>query len=221
MITEKEYLQTVSETNADYTPFIDIAINERAFRNILIKHLIENEEINIYYHSYMILKEVTKTTPSLFYCYWDNFLFLLKHENSYHRNYGMDLIANIIPADKNNLFGPILDDYYRQLYDEKLVTIKHCIENSAAIINEKPKLTTIIISKIIDSLRVNTNSEKHQNFLILKFLKLLSSIDSNLVDKKTVGEFLLIVLNDTKSDKIKKEIKKYGAHRVDCPASAC
>jgi hypothetical protein len=207
MITEKEYLQAVSETNSDFTPFIDIAINERAFRDILIKHLIKNEAINIYYHSYMILNEVTKIVPSLFYCYWDKFVWLLKHENSYHRNYGMDLIANIIPVDKDNLFEPILDDYYKQLNDEKLVTIKHCIENSIAIIKAKPKLTTIIISKIIDSLRVNTNSEKHQNFLILKFLKLLSSIDNNFVDMKTVGEFLLIVLNDTKSDKIRKEIR--------------
>ena len=122
----------------------------------------------------------------------------------------MDLIANIIPVDKDNLFELILEDYYKQLNDEKIVTVKHCIGNSSTIIKEKPQLTTIIISKIIDSLRVNTNSEKRQNFLISKFLKLLSTIDNNILDMKTVGDFLLIVLNGTKSDKIKREIKKYG-----------
>ena len=214
MIKEEEYLQTVSETNVDFTPLIDIAINEVAFRDILIKQLQENEAINIYYHSYLILNEVTKTAPSLFYCYWYNFVYLLKHENSYHRNYGMDLIANVIPVDKDNLFEPILEDYYKQLYDEKIVTIKHCIGNSSAIIKEKPQLATIIISKIIDSLRVNTNPEKHQNFLISKFIKLLSSIDKNLLDTKTVGDFLSTVINDTKSDKIRKEIKKYSTQQM-------
>lgn len=207
---EKEYLQTVSGTNVDITPFINIAINEESFRDILIKHLMENEAINIYYHSYLILNEGSKSAPSLFFCYWDNFVCLLKHENSYHRNYGMDLIANIIPVDKDNLFEPILKDYYKQLYDEKIVTIKHCISNSSTIIKEKPQFATIIVSRIIDSLSLNTNSEKRQDFLLLKFLKLLSSIDHNLLDMKTVGDFLLTVFNNTKSDKIKREIRKYG-----------
>ncbi len=210
MITEKEYLQKVSVTNADLTPFSEITLNDSGFRNILIKHLTENEAINIYYHSYLILNKATITAPSLFYPYWGNFASLLKHENSYHRNYGMDLIANIISADEDNLFEPAVEDYYKQLYDERLVTIKHCIENTAKIIREKPQLTITIISKIIDSLKVNTNSEKHQNFLILKFLKLLSVVDTNLLDMNAVGEFLITVLNDTKSDRIKKEIKKFS-----------
>lgn len=67
----------------------------------------------------------------------------------------------------------------------------------------------MIISKIIDSLRINTNSEKHQNFLLSEFIKLLSSIDHNLPDKKHIGDFLTSVSNETKSDKIKREIKKY------------
>jgi predicted MPP superfamily phosphohydrolase len=69
-------------------------------------------------------------------------------------------------------------------------------------------LTSKIISKIIDSLRENTHSDKHQNFLLSEFLKLLSAIDNKLPDKIIIEDFLLIVLKDTNSSKIKREIKK-------------
>ncbi|HEY4786614.1 MAG TPA: hypothetical protein VIH57_11220, partial [Bacteroidales bacterium] len=163
MIDEKKYLDIVSETKADITPFIDLAINQVNFRDILVKHLLHNDSINIYYHSYLILYQATKIIPSSFYCYWDKFSSLLNYDNSYHRNYGMDLIANLVVVDKDNLFESILADYYKQLNDEKVATIKHCITNSATIIKSKPQLTTIIIARIIDSLRVNDNSDRHQN----------------------------------------------------------
>lgn len=211
MIDENKYLQVVSETNADITPYFDIAISQEDFRDILVKHLLEIDSINVYYHSYLILNEVTKAEPSLFYHYWDQFSSLLSYDNSYHRNYGMELIANLVVVDKENRFELIVDDYYKQLNDEKISTKKYCISHSAKIINEKPKLANRIISKIIESLRVNDNTEKHQNFLISELIKLLSSVDYDLLDKIAVNDFLKDVLNTTKSDKVKREIKKYSA----------
>jgi hypothetical protein len=126
----------------------------------------------------------------------------------------MDLIANIVAVDSEDLFELIFDDYYKQLNDEKISTIKYCISNSAKIINEKPKLGNKIISEIIDSLRVNDNSEKHQNFLVSELLKLWSSIDNDLLDKSVVIDFFNDVLNSTKSDKLRKEIKNFSKQRA-------
>jgi hypothetical protein len=214
MIDENKYLQIVSETKANIIPFFDLAISQENFRDILVKHLIDNDSINIYYHSYLILNEATKSKPSLFYYYWDKFSLLLQYDNSYHRNYGMDLIANLISVDKDNNFDLIIDDYYKQLYDEKVSTIKYCISNSATIIKYKPQLTTIIISKIIDSLRFNDTSDRHQNFLISEFLKLLTLIDNKMLDMTAVNGFLRDVLTNTKSEKIKREIKKHGTQHA-------
>jgi hypothetical protein len=214
MIDEYKYLQIVSETKADISPFFDLAISQKNFRDILVKHLIDNNSINIYYHSYLILNEATKSEPSLFYCYWDKFSLLLQYDNSYHRNYGMDLIANLIAVDKDNNFDLIINDYYKQLYDEKVSTIKYCISNSATIIKYKPQLTTIIFSKIIDSLRISDNSDRHQNFLISEFLQLLTSIDNKTLDMTAVNRFLKDVLTNTKSEKIKREIYKYGTQHT-------
>ncbi len=213
MTDENKYLQIVSETNADISPYFNLAINQEDFRDILVKHLLNTDSINVYYHSYLILNKVTKTEPSLFYHYWDNFSSLLSYENSYHRNYGMELIANIVIVDKENLFEQIIDDYYKQLADEKISTIKYCISNSATIIKAKPKLATNIIFRIIASLRVNDNTEKHQNFLISAFLKLLFSINNDVIDKIVVNDFLNDILNSTKSKKLIREIKKYGTQQ--------
>ncbi len=209
MIDENKYLQIVSDTKADITPYFDLAKSQKDFRDILVKHLLDTDSINVYYHSYMILDEATKVEPSLFYCYWAKFSSLLHYKNSYHRNYGMHLIANLMVVDKDNLFEHIIDDYYKQLNDEKISTIKYCISNSGKIIKEKPELTTGIISKIIKSLRINDKSEKHQNFLISEFLKLLNTTDTDLLDLIEVKDFLKDVLSTTKSEKLKREINKY------------
>ncbi len=65
------------------------------------------------------------------------------------------------------------------------------------------------IEKVIDSLRINDNSDRHQNFLISEFLKLLSSIDSIIIDLIDVNELLEDVLQYTKSDKVRREINYY------------
>lgn len=204
MFDENKYLQIVSKTKADITPFFDLAVCQEDFRDVLVKHLMDNDSINIYYHSYLILNKATKSEPSLFYCYWDKFSLLLQYDNSYHRNYGMDLIANLIAVDKDNNFDLIIDDYYKQLYDEKVSTKKYCIGNSERIIKYKPHQAKIIIAKIIDSLRLNDNSDRHQNFLISEFLKLLTSIDNKLLDLIAVNEFLKDVLHYIKSYKVRK-----------------
>ncbi len=197
MIEEKDFLLTVSETNADISPYPSLALKDSKFRDILVRQLLNNYAINVYHHSFLILQEAIKTEPSLFYGYWDGFSSLLKHGNSYHRNYGMALIANLIPVDKDNRFELILDDYFKQLEDEKISTIKYCISYSLIIIKVKPVLGKTIISRIIHLLRFNNHSDRHQKFLVSVFLKLLPSMDKDLHEMAIVKEFI----KDIKIDK--------------------
>ena len=187
---EKDFLLTLSDTKADITPYPALALKDSKFRDILVRQLLNNHAINVYHHSFLILHEAIKTEPSLFYCYWDGFSSLLKHGNSYHRNYGMALIANLIAVDKDNRFELIMDDYFKQLEDEKISTIKYCISNSLIIIKAKPVFGKTIISRIIHSLRFNDHSDRHQKFLVSVFLKLLASIDKDFQEMAIVKEFI-------------------------------
>lgn len=190
MIEEEIYLKTVSDTNASITPYPAIALKDSHFRDMLVWHLVNNNSINVYHHSFLILNEAIKTEPSLFYCYWDSFSSLLKYDNSYHRNYGMALIANLISVDKENRFESIIEDFFKQLEDKKISTVKYCIINTVLIIKAKPQHASTIISKIIHSLRYNNRSDRHQQFLVSVFLKFLASIDHDLSDLMVVKEFL-------------------------------
>ncbi len=209
MINETTYLQVVGETKADITEFIDLALTSEEFREMVVKHLINNEAINVYYHSYQILSKATQTEPALFYPYWEAFSSLLLHGNSYHRNYGMELIANLMVVDTEKHFDLHIEDYYKQLCDEKISTIKHCISYSSKILIARPDLTPGILQKIIEALRVNDHSERHQNFLLSSFVTLLNQVDNTSYDSTIPQSFLKEVLNTTKSKKLIKEVKKY------------
>ena len=119
----------------------------------------------------------------------------------------MELLAQLAVVDVDNKFESIIEDYYKQLNDEKISTIKCCISCSLIVIDQKPQLASEIISKIVYSLNKSTHSDRHQNFLISGLLRLLSSIELNISEQKFVVDFLNTVYDNTKSAKIKREIK--------------
>lgn len=108
MVIKNDYLAVVAETKVDAKEidlFYQVALKDTDFRNILVNHLLNNDTINIYYHSYIILSKIANKNPGILYCYWDSFIKLLNYNNSYHRNYGMDLISclldNVIDIKKS------------------------------------------------------------------------------------------------------------------------
>ena len=208
MIKEDVFLIKVSKTKADMKPFIEEALVHDEFRQILVKHLLHNDHINIYYHSYAILNKATIINPSLFYPYWIDFSKLLKYENSYHRNYGMDLIVNLMPVDKHNLFESIFDDFFDQLNHEKVSTRKYCIQHATSLIKWKPELTEVIVARMVESLKGYEGPEKHQNFLLKEFLNVLTSIETANWNTNEVRRFLRSALKATPSEKRKQTIAK-------------
>lgn len=204
---ENDFLQIVSQTKADIKPFIHFAIKDSSFRESLVGHLLANPAINIYYHSFCILNEATKLDPASFYNNWVQFASLLQHPNSYHRNYGMELIANLSPVDCEDRFNAILADFYQQLQHEKVSTAKYCISQSAPILKAKPKLINQVTENIIQALRFSSRPEKHQNFLLSAFIELISESINENWDKTLTVEFLMAVRDKTTSSKIKKEIQ--------------
>ena len=208
MISEKLYLLEVSKTKANIDLFVNEALTDTGFRELVVYHLMNNKSINVYYHSYHIINKVSLINPLHVYEFWNNFVKLLSHNNSYHRGYGMNLLANLITVDNDNKFNDIIDLFFKQLYDEKISNRKSCITNSHRILKNKSDLIETVIPKIVESLRFNSNSDKHQNYLISEFIKLLSEFKPKITRLKSVKSFLNDVLNESASDKVKREINK-------------
>lgn len=207
-MSEEEYISAVSETNADIEPFIRLAMENADFRAILVRNLLMNDRINVYYHSYQILSEVAQSDPGLLFGYWDDFTGLLNHRNSYHRNYGMDLISCLISDANDQQFEEIFESYYNQLEHEKISTKKYCITYTARVIKGKPHHSSRIITKIINYLQQEPANQKHRNLLISEFIKILESAEIYLSVHDIIENFFRKVYQETGSRRVTKEIDK-------------
>jgi len=208
-MTEESYLNVVSQTNANIDNLWTETIENEWFRKLVITHLTTNDKINVYYHSYLILLSATKEFPIVFYPYWSEIEQLLFHENSYHRKYASDIIANLICVDTEDRFLSIFDAYYQQLDDEKISNKSNCIVNSIKIVKHKPKVSKKVILKIIYSLQFSENTEKQQTYLLSIYIKFLNEVQIDEIETiETVVNFLNLVNQHTQSEKLKKEMAK-------------
>jgi hypothetical protein len=208
----QEYLGLVVNQKTDIKPLIasltEQVLIDDDFRQLVINQLMTNDFILVYYPSFLIIEKASKSHPLLFFCYWDKFSLLLDYKNSYHRNYGMQILANLTKVDDLDKFDGIFDAYYKQLNDVKFLTRRYCILNSRNIIKNKPSLSDSIVSNIIDSIKTSNNSEKQQNLIIADFINVVSETLSLIKEKKELLDFLFLIDNQTNSLKVKKEIHK-------------
>lgn len=205
-----EYIELVSKQKADIESLIvsltkKVLIDE-AFRQIVTDQLLSCNDIMVYYHSSLIIEAASKEEPLLFYDSWDKFVSLLDYKNSYHRNYGMQILANLTKVDVQNKFEMIIDKYYKQLDDEKFLTRRYCVLNSREVIKNKPLLSDLIINRLINFIQTTDNSEKQQNLIISDFIHLLSDISWLIRNKKELIDFLLMIEKQITSKKVKRQI---------------
>ncbi len=209
---ENGYIALVSKQKQDIELLIESLIqkvlDDDTFRHLVIDQLISHEHIMVYYHSFLIIDGASKREPSLFYGSWGKFESLLDYENSYHRNYAMQIIANLTKVDNQNRFEQLIDKYYTRLNDNKFLTRRYCVLNSREIIINKPFLCDSIVNRLILSIKTSENSEKQQNLIISDFINVISDIASLIKEKKIIIEFLLMIKKHTNSNKVQKQISR-------------
>ncbi len=105
----------IADKNFNKDEFVEIVINDKASRDEIVNQMLNNKDIMIYYHSYYVISRASELEPELFYRYWDSFVSLLDHDNSYHRDFGLDLIANLSEVDIDNKFLSISNEYFKHL----------------------------------------------------------------------------------------------------------
>ncbi len=74
----------------------------------------------VYYHCYYVISKASEEKPELFYDYWNEFVLLLDHQNSYHRDIGLTIIANLTKIDTDDKFSVIYEKYIEHFNDANL-----------------------------------------------------------------------------------------------------
>ncbi len=134
-----EMIEKIAEKDFDVNEFVQIAIHEKDMRNEIVYQMLTNSDIMVYYHCYYVADKASQKHPELFYPYWGKLAHLLHHENSYHRDFALEIIGNLTKVDHEDRFVEIADVYFGLIHDEKFMTGNCCVKNMLKIYRHKPQ----------------------------------------------------------------------------------
>ena len=208
MTHQNDLILQISDKNVDIDKFAEIVINNRPIRDKIINQMLNNKNIMVYYHSYQILAKASELEPELFYKYWNDFASLLNHENSYHRDFGLTLIANLTKVDKENRFLSIFEAYFKCINDAKFMTARHCIQNTSKIMANKSELNEDILNILLNIDELCNFSQKQKALLKSNVIEVFDKFYGQINDKENVNKFVKVEL-DSISPKTKKRAKEF------------
>lgn len=94
----------------------------------------------------IILDESHKSNK--WYCYFDDFVSLLNHKNSFVRNRIVYILAANARWDVDNKFEKIIDDFLVHVTDEKPITARQCIKSLVEVGESKTNLIPVILDRL-------------------------------------------------------------------------
>lgn len=122
---------------------------EKKLLNEVIEGL-TSDKPQIKYKCGKALMILSKESPKVIYHKWDDFVKLLKSENTFMKSIGITIIANLTRVDSKNKFEKIFDRFYGLLDDESMITASNIAGLSGVIAQAKPKLQTKITNRLIN-----------------------------------------------------------------------
>ncbi len=212
-MTKDEIIFNISNKNFNKDYFIRLALESKIIRDEYIHLLLNHKHIMVYYHLFYVLDQCTAEKPQLFYVYFNDLKKLLHNKNSYHRDIGITLIANLAIVDKNNLINEIIDDYLKLLHDEKFMTSQCLVKNLGKIIDSKEKLVKKASTFLIEQFTLLKYKEKQKDLLQGDIINTLERAYIKKVNKRLITQYVkgAIDSRSPKCRKIAKDfIKKYS-----------
>lgn len=208
MVSKDGLILKISDKNVNIHEYAEKAINDWQIRDMIVNLMLNNPNIMVYYNSYYIISLASELKPELFYNYWDDWVLLLNHQNSYHRDFALNLLANLTQVDAENKFSIIFDEYFSHINDEKFMTSRQCIQNTAKILTNKGELIEDITNILLDIDARCSFPEKQKALLKSDVIDLFDEFYEQINDKERINEFIKAEL-DSISPKTKRKAKNF------------
>jgi hypothetical protein len=206
-VNNTELAIAIAEKDFDLDSFVALAIQDEIARGDILRLMLTHEDVMVYYHAFYVLDKLTQSYPQLLYSVWSEVVPLLKHPNSYHRNFGLVLLANLTQVDRKNRFVAVFTDYFALLNDPKFMTASCCVCNSAKIMRHQPQYRPAIIALLLDLNLLCDYPDKQKALLMADVLQILDGIYLELPDHFEVDQFILALV-DSISPKTRKFAKR-------------
>lgn len=202
----EDLLIELKKHDFNYKPYIHLAIDNEEIREQLIKNIVEDNHINIYYNSYYLIDEASKQCPELFYQYWDCLVPLFDYKNSYHRNISHWIITNLIKVDKNNKFDLIKKRYFGMIKDEKFLTGLMALRDIIIMTEYRNDLKEEIINFFLDKTLIENYKENQISKIQYEILEYFGKVYYDSKNKNKIISYIKDCL-DSKSIKTRKLAK--------------
>lgn len=203
----------ISEKDFELEHFVRLAVRDSDIRDEIIHQMVTNPGIMVYYHCYEAASMASQQWPELFYPYWQDMVSLLKHENSYHRDFALTIIANLTQVDREDLFSEIFDAYFELFNDEKFMTAQCFVRNCRKILKQKRELRNKIAALLLDMENRCDYPLKQKELLKADILDALDEVFLEIPDRNEVYLFIQQAMDSLspKTRKIARAIaQKYG-----------
>jgi hypothetical protein len=198
--------EQISRPDFDQQHFSELAIAQPDFRTAVVRQMVENPAIMVYYHCFYILERVSQAQPDLLYPFWDEFAGLLAHPNSYHRDFGLVLLANLSGVDRDHHLDAVLDQYLLVLADPKFMTANCCLVHLKTILQNRSDLAVKILPTLLELPATSPYPEKQTALMMFDVLDILEIIYPPSATPAEVQQFIKAQTNSL-SPKTRKKAK--------------
>ncbi len=209
MITEhsSSFIENIALKDFDLTGFVRQAVDHPSMRDELVDQMLHNPDIMVYYHCFYVLEQASQERPDLFAPYWQAFAGLLRHPNSYHRDFGLTLLANLSAIVPEERTASILPEYLEHLQDQKFMTALCCLRQAARIIRQKPRLKSIFLARLLSLDQISRFPVKQKALMMYDVLVILEELCGEEVNQDIVAGFVKAQM-DSPSPKTRKKARE-------------
>ncbi len=199
--------RAISRADYDLEAFVRLIISDESSRDAIIDLMARHAHIMVYDHCFYIVSHACRECPRLFYPYWPVFTALLAHQNSYHRDYGLTLIAYLSGVDAENRFPPVFEDFFARLGDPKFMTAKRCIEMSKIVLRNRPEFREEILSRLLDIDRISQYTPDQKALMKCSVLDALEQEYEHLAEKTAANTMIRAEIGSS-SPKTRKKARE-------------
>ena len=203
---KEKLIEEISRKNFDREFFVEHVLREKGLRDEIVGLMLEHPHIMVYYHAFYVLSDASQINPELFFVFWDKFVSLLKHSNSYRRDFGLVLLSNLASVDGQGRFEEIFEDYYACLNDSRFMTAQCCVGATVNILRAKPHLAERIGVLLLGFEQICDYPPKQKALLTADVLDVLEIVYFSGVRQEEIRAFTLQAL-ESLSPKTRRSAK--------------
>lgn len=207
-MAENNLVDKIADKNVNINEFVKTVLVDTGTREEVVKQLLTNSNIMVYYHCYYIISNASEEKPELFYKYWDDFASLISHKNSYHRDIGLTIIANLTKVDEKNLFSSIFEKYINHFNDEKFMTAQCFVKNLKKIVRYSNEYVEQIVNLLLNIEKICIYPEKQKELLKSDIIDVLDIVYGKSIYEGSIVDFIRFQANSI-SPKTRKKVKDF------------